>query len=260
MRRRSLAMALAAVALGLAAGQPGPARADEAKTLRQEIEALKESQEALRKELEEIKSLLLDRRETTAAPRKGQTMAVRVADAPFRGSATAKVTVVEFSDYQCPYCARHHRETVPQLDREYIATGKVRYVVRNFPVAALHKQAVKAAEATGCAGDQRKFWEMHDRLFGEPTALAIPDLVRHVQAIGLDVPQFQQCLSSGTHAAAVRRDLLEGQKAGIRGTPTFFLGLTEPGQPELKATRLLVGAQPYASFREAIEALLAEPK
>ena len=100
LTRRSLAMALAAVVLGLGAGQPEWARADEAKTLRQEIDALKESQEALRRELEEIKSLLLDRRETTSAPRKGQTMAVRVADAPFRGSATAKVTVVEFSDYR----------------------------------------------------------------------------------------------------------------------------------------------------------------
>jgi protein-disulfide isomerase len=260
MTRRSLAAALAAIALGVAAGPPEGARADETKALRQEIEALKEGQEALRKELEELKGLLRSGRETTAAPRRGQTTAVRVADAPFRGSATAKVTVVEFSDYQCPYCARHHRETLPELDRDYIATGKVRYVVRNFPVAALHKQAVKAAEATGCAGDQRKFWELHDRLFAEPTALAVADLVRHVQAIGLDVPQFQQCLGSGSHAAAVRRDLLEGQKAGVRGTPTFFLGLTEPGQPELKATRLLVGAQPYASFREAIEALLAEAR
>jgi protein-disulfide isomerase len=259
MARTSLATALATVVLALLAAPPPAARADETKTLRQEIDALKEGQDALRRELEELKALLRDRRDAVA-PRRGHTIGVRVADAPFRGSAAARVTVVEFSDYQCPYCARHHRETLPQLERDYIATGKVRYVVRNFPVAALHKQAVMAAEAAGCAADQRKFWEMHDRLFAEPTALAVADLLRHVQSIGLDVPQFEQCLTGGSHGPAVRRDLADGQRAGVRATPTFFLGLTEPGQAELKATRLLVGAQPYAAFRDAIEALLAEPR
>jgi predicted DsbA family dithiol-disulfide isomerase len=101
---------------------------------------------------------------------------------------------------------------------------------------------------------------MHHRLFEQQSALGAGDLVRHAQALGLDVLAFQQCLADGRHAAAIRRDLAEGQKAGIRATPTFFLGHADPGDPEVRIATMMVGAQPYVSFREAIESLLATAK
>ena len=106
--------------------------------------------------------------------------------APSRGKADARVTIVEFTDYQCPFCSRYVRETYPQLDKEYVQTGKVKYVLRDLPLEAIHPLAMKAAEAAHCAGEQGKYWEMHDRLFANQTELARTDLAKHAQALGLD--------------------------------------------------------------------------
>ena len=146
---------------------------------------------------------------------------------------------------------------MPQLEKDYISTGKVKYVARDFPLESIHPQAFKAAEAVHCAGAQGKFWEMHAQLFTHQQALRPEDLVQHAQALGLDPGPFQQCLTSGQYAAAIREDMAEGQTAGITGTPVFFLGLTEPNSPKMKSVKRLIGAQPYASFRDAIESLLA---
>ena len=180
--------------------------------------------------------------------------------APFKGDKNAKVTLVDFTDYQCPFCARHVRETWPQIEKDYISTGKVKYVVRDFPIESIHPHAFKAAEATHCAGEQGKYWEIHDRLFADQKALALKDLPPHAQTLGLDVPKFQQCLESGRHAAKVRKDLADGQKAGVTGTPSFFLGLTEPNDSQVKVQKSLKGAQPYAAFKEAIDSLLSSQK
>lgn len=149
---------------------------------------------------------------------------------------------------------------MPQIEQEYIKTGKLKYVVRDFPLEAIHKEAFKAAEAAHCAGEQGKYWEMHDRLYSNQRALGPKDLPQHAQALGLDVPKFQQCLESGKHAARIRKDLEEGQQAGVTGTPGFFLGLTEPNDPRVKVLRVLKGAQPYSSFKNTIDALLSSPK
>lgn len=147
-----------------------------------------------------------------------------------------------------------------QIETEYIKTGKLKYVVRDFPLEAIHKDAFKAAEAAHCAGEQGKFWEMHTRLFENQKALGPGNLADYAKALGLDRPKFQRCLESGKHAARVRKDLADGQQAGVTGTPAFFLGLTEPNDPKVKVIRALKGAQPYASFKDAIESLLSSQK
>jgi len=101
---------------------------------------------------------------------------------------------------------------------------------------------------------------MHNRLFGNQNALGLTELPQHAQALGLDLPRFQQCLDSGKHAGKIRSDLADGQKAGVQGTPTFFLGLTEPNDPKVKAVRIIRGAQPYTVFKEAIDSLLSTQK
>jgi protein-disulfide isomerase len=146
---------------------------------------------------------------------------------------------------------------VPQLQREYIDTGKLRYAARDFPLESIHPQAFKAAEAAHCAGEQKLYWEMHERLFANQRALGPGDLSRYAQALNLDVPAFESCLASGRHAARVRQGLSDGQKAGVSGTPTFFLGVVEGDGQKLKVVRVLRGAQPYSAFKEAIDQALA---
>ena len=231
---------------------------EQLKALRKEIETLKQGQSAIQKELQEIKNLLRGR--VATPPPEPQNVVLSVKDDPFKGEKNAKITLVEFSDYQCPFCSRYFRETMPQLERDYILTGKVKYVFRNFPIESIHPLAFKAAEAANCAGEQGKYWEMHDRLFANQNTLAPQDLPSHAQMLGLDLPKFQQCLDSGKHATKIRNDLADGQKAGVQGTPSFFLGLTEANDVKVKAARVIRGAQPYTAFKEAIDSLLVGQK
>jgi protein-disulfide isomerase len=145
---------------------------------------------------------------------------------------------------------------LPQIEQEYIKTGKVKYVARDFPLG-FHKDASKAAEAANCAADQDKFWDMYGRIFSNQKALGLKDLQQHAQDLGLDLPKFNQCLESGKYSAKIRKDLDDAQKAGITGAPTFLLGLTVPNDPKVKILKTLVGAKSYASFKEAIDSLLS---
>jgi len=145
---------------------------------------------------------------------------------------------------------------VPQLDSDYIKKGTLRSAIRDFPLEPIHPQALKAAEATHCAAEQGKYWEMHDRLFAQQQNLSLGDLAGHAKEIGIDVATFQECLTSGKYEAKVRAGLSEGRSAGVRGTPTFFLGVTEP-DGKLKVLTVLRGALPVDAFKSAIDSALA---
>jgi len=223
-----------------------------------DLSEVKKELEAIQRELQDIKALL--REQLASPPRENVSAVLDVAGSPFKGAADARITLVEFSDYQCPFCGRHYRETLPKLDEAYIKTGKLRYVVRDFPLETIHPAAFKAAEAAHCARERGKYWEMHDRLFGNQRALDPSDLVGHAQALGLDGGDFSRCLDAAKHAARVRQDLDAGLRAGIRGTPVFFLGLTQPNEGKIKVLGIVRGAKPFASFQEIIEKLLASTK
>jgi protein-disulfide isomerase len=160
-RRMILGIALA-VWLQPGVSQQPPQGESELQALRRELEALKAGQVRIERQLQELKDLLT----TLLASRapEPRELVLNVDGAPSKGEKTARVVLIEFSDYQCPFCARHVRETLPQLEREYIQTGKIRYVTRDFPLPT-HRHAFKAAEAARCAGEQGKFWEMHAQLF-----------------------------------------------------------------------------------------------
>jgi protein-disulfide isomerase len=128
----------------------------------------------------------------------------------------------------------------------------------DFPLA-LHQNAFKASEAGLCAGDQWKFWQMHDKLFANQQALKKEDLINHAKALGLDTKRFKECLDSGKHAEEIRTRMAEGQKAGITGTPAFLLGFIG-SDGKVKAVKKIVGAQPYASFKAAIDKMLSPKK
>ena len=144
----------------------------ENQSMQQEINALKEGQQAIRKDLDEIKTLLrsMARGGAPAAP---QNVVLNVADSSFKGEKDAKVTLVEYTDFQCPFCGKYVHDTFPQIEEEYIKTGKLKYVRKDFPLESIHPNAFKAAEATRCAQDQDKGWEMHARLFNNQQQLAL---------------------------------------------------------------------------------------
>lgn len=229
------------------------------KGLQKQIEELRETQKVMQRDLQEIKALLQGR--VGGAPNiPPPNLTVSLGGGPLKGDKNAKLTLIEFSDYQCPFCARHFRETLPQMEREYINTGKLKYVLRDFPLEAIHKDALKAAEAANCAGEQGKYWEMHDRLFQNQNELEVKHFPKHVNALGLDLSAFRKCLNGGKHAAKIRRDIEEGQKAGVKGTPTFFLGVQDSDSQTIKVLTVIHGAQPYAQFKEAFEAALSQLK
>ncbi len=172
---------------------------------------------------------------------------VSLDDDPVKGSPDAPVTIVEFSEFQCPYCGLYIRETFPKIDETYIKTGKVKYVFRDFPLTAIHPNAQKAAEAAGCAARQGKFWEYHDILFNHQDALELSSLKQYAADLGLDTAQFDACLDSGAMAEEVAKDLADGQQYGVTGTPAFFVNGIK-----------LTGAQPFGAFQELIEEELAK--
>lgn len=232
---------------------------DDPEVLRQEIESLKAGQQAIQKELGAIKQLLVQLRPPRRPPAiEPVDLKLSIAGDPVKGDPQAPLTMVEFSDYECPFCVRHFQTTWPQLAQEYLRTGKIRYVFRDFPLKAIHKNASKAAEAAHCAGEQGQYWAMHDRLFAHRTALSPDDLPRHAEAVGLALPEFQACVDSGRYAEKVRQGLTDGKAAGVRGTPTFFVGFTDGEATTITVTRRLRGARPFAEFQKAFASLLAE--
>jgi protein-disulfide isomerase len=185
------------------------------------------------------------------APQQEYPLAVVLGDAPRLGDPNAPIIMVEFTDYQCPYCSRHFQETYPRILEEYIEAGIVQYVFKDFPLKSIHPQAAKAAEAARCAGDQNAYLEMHDLLFERQTEWSvsnpIPVFAAYAIELGLDSAEFTQCLESNKHQAAVDADLQQGVELGVTGTPAFFMN----GYP-------LSGAQPFDVFQQGVTTLLAQ--
>ena len=171
-----------------------------------------------------------------------------------KGSADAKLTIVEFSDFECPFCGRYSRETLPQIVRDYVNTGRIRYAFRHFPVERLHPNAVKASEAAECGRRQERFWPLHDRFFENPKALSAGDLMTAAKSAGADMSSFQSCLG-GQATAKVRQDLELGVRAGVTGTPAFFIGDTQP-DGSVRVRRKLTGAHTFESFKTVLDGLL----
>ena len=171
------------------------------------------------------------------------------------GAADAPVTVVEFTDYQCPYCLRFTRTTFPLLKSKYIDTGKVRWVALNLPLP-FHKDAIKAAQAAHCAGEQGKFWEMRRVLFENPQKLNVTYLPAHAATLSLDIEAFNACLQSNRHLDEIAQDAKDANAVKLTGTPSFIIG--KSAKDEIFG-QIVVGAQPMNKFEAAITAALAQP-
>ena len=177
---------------------------------------------------------------------------------PVRGSSNAVVTLIEFSDYECPFCLRHFQQTMPEIEKNYIATGKVLYAFRDWPVDDLHPQAIRAHVAAHCAGEQNKYWEMHARLFS-PAGTHTPERLRALaQELGLDLATFDQCAASERPAEAIRATSRQAVEFGASGTPVFFIGLRDRATNRVTILRGLAGAQDAATFAQTLDAVLAQ--
>lgn len=185
---------------------------------------------------------------------------VSVDNDPVLGDKNAPLTLIEFSDYECPFCKRAFTDVLPELKKVYIDTGKVKLVYRDFPLS-FHANAQKEAEAAECArsqGNDATYFKFHDQIFTQTTAggtgLALTQLPVIAKNLGLNVNQFQQCLDSGKFKDEVAKDVADGTAAGVSGTPSWIVGTSsKDGQVE---GQLIVGAQPFSSFKGAIDELL----
>ena len=177
-------------------------------------------------------------------------------DDRIRGDQRAPVTLLEYSDYTCGYCEKFFEETWPLLYSDYIQTGKVRLIYRDFP-RAISGPSVDTAMAARCAGEQGQYWSMHDRLFASHRKFSHDQLQKQAEDLRLNIQQFNECFQEERYMEAIYQDRMEGGSIGVRGTPHFILFLTH--NPEAGPFLVIPGAFPYTTFHEQIEKLLQEP-
>jgi len=197
----------------------------------------KEQGDAILRELKQIRVLLEQQQRPTAQK-------------PLPASRKA---IVEYADYQCPYCYRFHTGTYPEIRKNFIETGKVRFIKRDFPLP-FHQNAVSAAQAARCAGDQGKFWEMHDLLSSNPNSLGPESYAKYASNLRLDRDGFKSCIESEKHLADIRESGKTGASIGITGTPSFVIGTVKGSTLD---GVIIVGAQPFVVFEKEINKLLS---
>jgi protein-disulfide isomerase len=238
------------------AQQPSPA-------IKQQLDELKENQQRMLNELAEIKKLLQEKSakaEYAAKPALPTVISVNVHGEPFRGDSRARLAIMEYSDFECSFCAKYVREIYPRVDADYIKPGKIKYFFRDLPEPG-QTNAMLKARAARCAGEQGKFWEMHDLLFAAQPALAGTELASCAQTLGLDTAKFNECLASERYQENIRLSMAGAKKIGIYGTPAFLIGTVTEDGDFLRATKVLVGGESYEVLKSALEELLApQPK
>lgn len=220
--------------------------------------------DAILNELKEIHQLLQNQQTAAAQAKPAAAQAAAPSDKVkmsvgqgwyAMGRDDAPVTMVEFTDYQCPFCRKFEHDSFAELKKDYIDTGKVRFVSRDLPLE-FHPNAAPAAEAVRCAGEQHKFWEMHDAIMQDTaTDLSADSILKYGDKVGLDSTAFHACLAEKRFVTAIQKDTADAGTLGISGTPSFVIAKTAPDQ--MDGVRI-VGAVPYAVFDSAIKDALAK--
>lgn len=256
-------MAKIAAGAGLVVALSGATSAQSAadyQAMRKELDLMRERLAQLQKEIDALKAA---RATPAPAPAAGgpivpmTNVVLNLARAPLRGALTAKVTMVEVSDFECPFCGRFARDTAPQIKKQYVDSKRIGYAFVHMPIAT-HQFAFKASEAAACAADQGKFWEMHDVLFArQGSALAPAFLPGKGDALGLDKAAYNACLATAKHAAYIKADVAQLQQYARTGTPTFYIGTMDPATKMFRSAVRIVGAKPLAIFQQALDAQLA---
>lgn len=227
----------------------------------QQLQAIQSSQTLLTAQVRSISTQLADIRAGLRQPRNlsgpgpaGLPSApLPLTGASIKGNPEAPVAIVEYTDFQCKFCQSFVKQTLPELDAKYFATGKVQLVLRNLPLEQIHPDAMNAAKAAECAGRQNKFWPMHDLLFSDPSRLDHGNLLAYGAKLGLPMPKFTMCLT-GNSTVRVRNDLASAEALGLSATPTFLIGTVRDNK--LTVSHRLDGAQSLAAFRAILDPLV----
>jgi protein-disulfide isomerase len=213
----------------------------------------REQADEILNELRQIRQLL--EKQAAAGPQQPGEQVVKaklsIEGAYSMGSKDAPLTMVEFTDFQCPFCQRFHVNTFAELKRDYIDTGKLRFVSRDLPLD-FHPNAMQAAEAGRCAGEQGQFWAMRDRMNGNPDRLDIGSLLIYAQELKMNLIGFRACIQSQKYKNAIQSDIQMAQKIGANGTPSFVVGKSTPDGVD---GELVVGAMPYQLFDEKLKSI-----
>jgi protein-disulfide isomerase len=188
-----------------------------------------------------------------ASPAVEEHVSITLRDSPVLGKADAPLTLIEFADFQCPFCRRFHTTVFEEIKKNFVDTGKLRYISRDLPLP-MHDHATQAASAARCAGEQGQFWAMRHALIVNSQKLEHGDLLTYAVDLHLDVPAFTRCLDQNKYDAAILRDAADAAAVGLAATPSFVLGPTVRGD-HFQGTKI-VGAQPYAVFEDTIRAML----
>jgi protein-disulfide isomerase len=227
---------------------------DDISMLKRDVGVLLHEQRQIIDELHELKQSLPANMGTRSAPQLPATLDVK--GESFKGDAPARVAIVEFSDFECPFCEGYERETSPQIFESYLKTGKVKLFYRDLPLP-MHPHALQAARAAHCAGEQGKYWEMHDSLFAKQNALSDPALLDRAKTLGLDTQKFGDCFSSDKYKDELQKYIAGARELGVQATPTFFIGTIDSSGDVVNITKRIVGAKPYADFQAALDEALA---
>ncbi len=242
---------LAAVALLVSPSAMPKEPTESSATSDQKMDAILQELKAIRQVLEKIEK---QGGRAAQRPSKPTTASVSIKGKQTMGAADAPVTVVEFADYQCPFCLRFTKTTFPALKRKYIDTGKVRWVALNLPLP-FHKDARKAAQAAHCAGEQDKFWEMREVLFRNPKKLNAENLPAHAEGLSLDMKSFTACLHSDRYLDEIDQDAKDANAVNLTGTPSFIIGKSASDRI---TGQVVIGAQPMHTFDSAINKALQQ--
>ena len=224
-----------------------------------ELEAIQQSLDRLRQKQDQMQDILI---KITALLEKQANqprpeVSLDLEGAPFRGNQNASITLVEFTDYQCPFCGRHAAETLPKIMAEYVNSGKIKYVLQDYPLES-HPDARKAAEAAHCAGEQSRYWDMHDLIFANQKTLKERNLIEFAKSLGLNTDRFLNCLSTGKMSGQVSKDLGQAQAVGVDAAPTFYFALTTPNTTSVSSTTKISGAVSFENFKAALDKMIME--
>jgi protein-disulfide isomerase len=236
-------------ALALLPGFRAQAAADGAKT---EPGITRQQADQILDELRQIRQLLERQQQPAAAPSK---IKMNLEGLPMLGAKSAPVTLVEFTDYQCPFCRQFHVQTFGELKKTFIDTGKVRFYSRDLPLDSMHPNAMRAAEATHCANEQGEFWTLREWMGHHPDTLDLDSLLAEAGTLKMDVTAFRVCVVSEKYKADVQADMMEAMRIGVDGTPAFVVGKSTPEGVE---GDMLVGAQPINIFDLKLRSLEAK--
>jgi protein-disulfide isomerase len=246
---------LGAFALGLLVTVSAPASQrdkDEIANLKDQVAQINAQQQQILASLDELKKMMRGPGQAALKPPPTMTVAGEL----YKGEPAAKVAIIEYADFQCPFCRRFDSQVYPNIRDSYINTGKLKYFHRDMPLE-FHQGAMPAARAVHCASEQGKFWEMHDSLLNDAASLTPADIDDRAGKLGMNVSALDKCISSDRFADIIKRSITEAGAMQVSGTPTFIIGTLDANGNVMSVKKTVVGASPFESFKAAIDPLLA---